>query len=362
MSVERVLMTADTLGGVWNYALDLARALPETKFTIAAMGRRLSAAQRRQVAALRNTEIRESEFKLEWMDDPWRDVDSAGAWLLELAREIRPDIIHLNGYSHASLEWAAPVIVVAHSCVLSWWRAVKKENAPAQYDEYRRRVSAGLDAADLVIAPTAAMLEALAEDYGTKARTRIIPNGRNHTEFVPAQKVPQIFSAGRIWDEAKNIILLNEIAPRVAWPIAIAGDDRHPNGGRAALLNVGSLGMLSAEELARHLAESAIYVSPARYEPFGLAVLEAALCSCALVLSDIPTLRELWDHAAVFVRMDDADALVRAIEALIGNTPRREEMGLRARERALHFTLERMASGYRDAYRSCIANEREVPA
>ncbi len=31
---------------------------------------------------------------------------------------------------------------------------------------------------------------------------------------------------------------------------------------------------------------------PARYEPFGLSVLEAALSGCALVLGDIPSLRE----------------------------------------------------------------------
>jgi glycosyltransferase involved in cell wall biosynthesis len=361
MTAKRVLMTADTLGGVWNYSLDLARALPDVQFTIATMGRRLSPAQRQQVSALRNVAIRESELKLEWMDEPWSDVDAAGEWLLEIAREVQPDVIHLNGYAHAVLDWQAPVIVVAHSCVLSWWRAVKGGEAPPQYGEYRQRVAAGLDAADQVVAPTAAMLGLLRENYEVQVTGRVVPNGRNHSDFAPSRKLPQIFSAGRLWDEAKNIILLNAIAPRLSWPIAIAGDDRHPNGTRAALLNVGSLGMLTNEELSRHLAESAIYVSPARYEPFGLAVLEAALCSCALVLSDIPTFRELWDDAAVFVPVDDRDGFVRTLEALIGNAPRREEMGLRARERALHFTLDRMANGYREVYAD-VLSEQEVPA
>lgn len=361
MTVKRVLMTADTLGGVWNYSLDLARALPDVEFTIATMGRRLSPAQRRQVSGLSNVSIRESELKLEWMDEPWRDVDAAGEWLLQTAREIQPNVVHLNGYSHAVLEWNVPVIVVAHSCVLSWWRAVKGEPAPPTYTEYRRRVAAGLAAADLVISPTAAMLAMLRDNYDVEANGRVIPNGRNHAEFSPAQKLPQIFAAGRIWDEAKNIILLNEIAPRLSWPVLIAGDDRHPNGSRAVLLNVASLGMLTNEALARHFAESAIYVSPARYEPFGLAVLEAALCSCALVLSDIPTFRELWDEAAVFVPADEREGFVVELNDLISDTTRCEQMRLRARERALHFTVERIANAYRDAY-AHLLEQREVAA
>lgn len=354
-------MTADTLGGVWNYSLDLARALPDLEFTIATMGRRLSPEQRRQVSALRNVALCESELKLEWMDEPWRHVDAAGEWLLQIARETDPDVVHLNGYSHAALEWNAPVIVVAHSCVVSWWRAVQDEDAPSQYDEYRRRVRAGLDAADQIIAPTSAMLSSLNENYDIEVNGRAIRNGRNHSAFSPAQKLPQIFTAGRVWDEAKNTILLNEIAPRVSWPIRIAGEDRHPNGSRAALRNVNSLGVLPTAELARHVAQSAIYVSPARYEPFGLAVLEAALCSCALVLSDIPTFRELWDGAAVFVAADDNEGFVVALKTLISDTPRREELGLRARERALRFTVERMANGYREAY-AHIMQQREVAA
>jgi glycosyltransferase involved in cell wall biosynthesis len=361
MTADRVLMSADTLGGVWNYALDLGRALPETHFTIATMGRRLSPPQRRQAAALANVTIRESEFRLEWMDEPWRDVDAAGKWLLEIAREIRPDVIHLNGYSHAVLDWPAPAIVVAHSCVLSWWRAVKRADAPQPYSEYRRRVAAGLNAASVIVAPTAAMLDSLGENYRIERRGRIVPNGRDPSQFKTGEKSGQIISAGRIWDDAKNMLLLNTIARRVRWPIVVAGDERHPNGSRAVLLNVASLGVLSARDLQQQLARSAIYAAPARYEPFGLAVLEAALSSCALVLSDIATFREIWRDAALFVPPDDGDAWVSAINSLIDHDARREEMGLRARARALEFDLERMGNGYRAVYES-VSQSKAAPA
>jgi glycogen(starch) synthase len=351
----RVLMTADTVGGVWTYALELIRALPSIEFTLATMGGALSASQCAEVDALQNVSVRESAFRLEWMDEPWNDVEQAGEWLLEIAREIAPDVVHLNGYSHAALPWSAPVLVVAHSCVLSWWRATKASDAPPQYDQYRHRVTAGLNAADLVVAPTTAMLESLREDYNAQFDGRVIHNGRNHTGFSPAPKLPKILTAGRVWDEAKNIMLLNEIAPRIRWPIEVAGENIHPSGSTALSSNLRGLRKLSPQDLAQHFAGSAIYAAPARYEPFGLSILEAALCSCALVLSDIPSLRELWDDAAVFVPPNDADALGRAFDALIDNTVRREEMGLRARQRGLHFTVDRMAAGYRAAYADCLA-------
>src|SRR4051812_601896 len=122
--VSRILMTADTIGGVWTYALDLCRALGGhgIKVMLATMGDSPSADQRAQVAALGNVTLGESRFKLEWMTEPWQDVRAAGEWLLDLERSFRPDVVHLNGYAHGSLPWNGPAVVVAHSCVCSWWQ------------------------------------------------------------------------------------------------------------------------------------------------------------------------------------------------------------------------------------------------
>ena len=128
---QRILMTADTVGGVWTYALELIRALPQIEFALATMGAPISPAQRAEAAELANVTLFPSTYALEWMNEPWQDVDDAGDWLLGIARDFRPDVVHLNGYAHAALDWPAPVIVVAHSCVLSWWSAVKNCAAPA---------------------------------------------------------------------------------------------------------------------------------------------------------------------------------------------------------------------------------------
>ena len=360
---RRILMTADTVGGVWTYSLELARALPQIEFGLATMGAPITDEQRAAASQLPNVQLFPSSYALEWMDDPWAEVDRAGDWLLGIAREFKPDLIHLNGYAHANLRWMAPVLVVAHSDVLSWWAAVKKSEAPRGYAEYRRRVLDGLNAADAVVAPTAAMLESLGENYGWRGDGRVIWNARDPQLFSPEKKRDVIFSAGRLWDDAKNLAALEAAAPDVRWPIEVAGDALHPNGTQLQFRNVHALGKLPADQLVERLATSAIYALPARYEPFGLSALEAALSGCALVIGDIPTLREIWGDAALFVCPDDHEALGVTLNHLIDDQPRREDLAHRARERAAEFSPHRMAGGYLNAYRDCLTRRQaEVAA
>jgi glycosyltransferase involved in cell wall biosynthesis len=68
------------------------------------------------------------------------------------------------------------------------------------------------------------------------------------------------------------------------------------------------------------------------------------------VLGDIPSLRELWDGAAVFVAPDDHEALRSVIQRLIDNPAGRAELGRRARARGQEFTVERMVEGYQRLY------------
>jgi glycosyltransferase involved in cell wall biosynthesis len=99
------------------------------------------------------------------------------------------------------------------------------------------------------------------------------------------------------------------------------------------------------------LGRAAIFVAPARYDPFGLAILEAAAAGCALVLGDIPSLRENWDGAAVFVDPEDRSALTSAVNVLIANPRERSRVAAAVQRRAREFTLPRMARAYAALYR-----------
>ncbi len=349
-------MTADTVGGVWTYALELARALQPHSVTVdlATMGALPSPAQEAEAAAVPRLTLHSSAFALEWMPDPWEDAARAGNWLMELERALRPDVVHLNGYVHAALPFVAPTLTVGHSCVLSWWRAVKGADAPPEWARYADAVRAGLRASDCIVAPTRAMLDCLQAHYGPFARAQVIPNGRAAARFPPGTKQPFVFSAGRVWDEAKNVETLARAARKVSWPVVVAGD---AGGSATEFENVRLLGRLTPSQVADWLGQASIYALPARYEPFGLSALEAALAGCALVLGDIPSLREVWGDAALFAPPNNADALARDLQSLIDEPPLRAQMAARARVRALPFTPERMADGYLQRYRALAARK-----
>src|SRR5215218_299875 len=222
---RRVLMTADAVGGVWDYALQVAEGLGTcgVEVTLATMGARPRDDQRAAAREIPGLRLVESDYQLEWADHPWDDVARAGSWLLELEAQVRPDIVHLNGYAHGALAWSAPAVVVAHSCVCSWWTAVRGAEAPEEWAAYRRAVREGLRAATAVVAPSAAMLRALSAHYGAVSGT-VVPNGRDATQFRTGPKEPLVLSAGRLWDEAKNVTALASIAHRLPWRVALAGE------------------------------------------------------------------------------------------------------------------------------------------
>jgi len=353
-------MTADAVGGVWRYAVDLGSALRRkgASITLAVMGPPPDARQH-QEAVRAGLHVVDRPYRLEWMDDPWTDLGRAAEWLLDLERIVEPDVVHLNGYAHASLPWQAPVIVVAHSCVRTWWRAVRAEAAPVNLDRYTAAVAAGLGSARCVVAPTAAMLAALQAEYGPLASTRVIPNGRAAMPGgVPVRlerKERFVIAAGRAWDEAKNIGAICAVARRLPWPVYVAGSTTPPDGNARDLPGVHLLGHLAPVELERWFRRAAIYALPARYEPFGLSVLEAAEAGCALVLGDIESLRENWDGAAVFVPPADEDALVSAISSLANDPAARAGLARRSLARAAGVSIEQTADEYRSVYERLIA-------
>src|ERR1044071_5079327 len=351
-----ILMTADPIGGVWTFAVELCRELGKSAVSVAlaTMGRRLTQEQRRSVDSLTNVELHESDYKLEWMADPWESVREAGEWLLDLESRIQPRLIHLNEYSHGALRWKVPCLVVGHSCVLSWFDAVKGASPGPEWNRYRRMVALGLRGADLVTAPSGFMLAELRKHYADFAATDPVYNGRSAEEFRPGEKEALILTAGRLWDEAKNISVLGRVAGKLPWPIYAAGDNQSPDGRRINLDGLVCLGPQEGNTLAGWYSRAAIFVLPARYEPFGLTALEAALSGCALVLGNIPSLREIWGDAAIFVSPDDATGFARALNNLIADPESRQTLSGRARARALQFWPQRMGEKYLDGYRRCM--------
>jgi glycosyltransferase involved in cell wall biosynthesis len=352
----KVLISTDTVGGVLTYTAQLAAALEAQgdEVVVATMGPRLRREQRR----LLPRRVHESSCRLEWMEDPWDDVAAAGRWLLALEEEERPDLVHLCSYSHGALPFRVPKLLVGHSCVLSWWRAVHGTEAPPSWNRYREKTGAGLAAADTVLAPTQAILRELERDHDLPpGRTAVVHNGTPLSPAGGEEKEPLILGSGRFWDPAKNLAALDAAASGLQWPVVVAGDLQGGEPPRQAT----STGVLGPARLAKLRRRASIYAAPALYEPFGLGILEAAAERCALVLGDIPSLRELWSDAAIFVDPGDTEALREALAGLAGDRWLRSSLADRAQRRAASYSIERAGRAYHRLYESLAATS-EVAA
>ena len=340
-------MTADTVGGVWTYVMNLCSSFlgRNFEFHLATMGRALSNHQCEQVESLPNITLYESEFKLEWMENPGGDLAEASEWLVSLYKAVKPDVIHFNNFGQvASYPWECPVVTVFHSCVETWWLAVKGERAPAESRFYHKIVQSALASSDLLIAPSESILVAASEVYNMPRAVKVIYNGIPPMK-PSAEKHKIIASAGRIWDEAKNMHLLADVSHRLPWQVIIAGEGKLPE-----IQTLKVLGQVAHNKVAELLAMASIFVTPAKYEPFGLAVLEAAASRCALALADIPTFREIWGDAAVFFDPTDKQSAVSAIRLLTDDNEFRNEMASKAELKSAEFSIERMSKDYWELY------------
>jgi glycogen synthase len=357
-AAQRILMTTDTTGGVWNYAIGLAAELTQRghQILLAALGPPLSLGQRQDLAEHDTLTFTWMRSKLCWMEAPWAEIEQARAWLLELEQDFRPTVVHVNTLGHAAAEWRAPVLAVGHSCVFSWFAHVRRARPPSEWARYRSEIKRGLQRSACVVAPTQAMVEDLRRHYGPLPAARAFHNGIPWAaERSDPCKSPLVIAAGRLWDEAKNLATLARVAPRLRWPVHLAGADRHPDGGRAELPNVRLLGALPHKTLLEHFQAAEVCAHPARYEPFGLTPLEAARAGCALILGDLPSLRELWEGAAIFVDPDDEDALAEALDTIIEDRDQRLALQRSARARAARYGLDATANRYEQLYATLVA-------
>lgn len=354
-----LLMTCDAVGGVWQYATDLAHALRPlgVETTLAVLGPAPSAMQRETAPGLR---VIETGLPLDWLAPDAAAVRATARAIGDLAHRENADLIQLNQPALAAEAMPAPVIAAIHSCVATWWAAVESGPLPADFAWQTALVRQGLASADAAICPSAAFAAAVRSAYALPLAPRVIHNGRRAPTLAAQPTGDFAFTAGRLWDRGKNVATLDRAAALLEVPVLAAGALTGPNGEGVALDHARSLGTLGSDGVRDILAQAPIFASAALYEPFGLAVLEAAQAGCALVLADIPTFRELWEGAATFVAPCDADGFATAIDSLIADPLRRAADGAAARKHAARYSDTAMATATAALYRATL--ERRAAA
>jgi glycosyltransferase involved in cell wall biosynthesis len=347
MTPRRVLISSDALGGLWRYAIDLARSLSArgVETLLVGMGPQPNEEQRADALSVPGLELRWPALPLDWTATSEAEIAGVPAAFAAIARGAGIDLLHLNLPTQAmDIPTDLPIVVGAHSCLATWWAAVHGDQPLLPAWEWNRGCSArGFARADLVITPSEAHSRALQEVYGPLPNLVAVHNASPQWTGPDTEKGAFIFSAGRWWDEAKNLATLDAAAARTRWPVRIAGALSGPDGTQRSVQHARHAGRLSRAEMDEVLATAPIFVSPALYEPFGLAVLEAAQAGAALVLSDIASFRELWHDAAVFVDPLDAAALATALNRLADDAGERQRLVKAARVRAARYSLPAQA-------------------
>jgi glycogen synthase len=362
-----VLITSDTVGGVWTYTQELVTGLVHAGHyvTLVSFGKLPVPHQTAWMQNLPRLDYRPTEYRLEWMEIAERDIEESKRYLELLIAEVKPDVLHFSQYCYGDLAANIPKVVVAHSDIVSWWTAVhscEPEDTPWMRN-YRNTVANGLRGADLVVAPSRWMLDQLSKLYLKPAAEQVIYNGRTPALFDPdAWKDDLVLAVGRVWDPAKNVSLLMRREQEAQ--ISIVGWEREP--GREdrqrsvqAPANVSLLGPKSQADLRDMYARAAIYAATSRYEPFGLAPLEAALSRCALMLNDNPVFHELWNDAGIFFNNNDAEDCAKRIDELRRDPELRTHYANRAYNRACEkFAASRMVEEYEKAYQELASTVR----
>src|SRR5438093_9712407 len=94
---KRVLVTADAVGGVWQYSLDLARGLARLgiETVLAVMGPSPSEEQREAAAAIPTVELIDTGLALDWLAEDKAALAKAAQVIARLARAVRADLVQL---------------------------------------------------------------------------------------------------------------------------------------------------------------------------------------------------------------------------------------------------------------------------
>ena len=340
--MNRILFTADPNGAGWMHTITLAGAMSRRGNDV------LVASFGPEASPERMAEVGDAGVRLTRVEIPGPTTDpsfvaSARAALEVLVKEWHPAIVQIDRCAFGDLDFDVPKVLMIAA------------DRTARISRGRGPARRGLLGADAVVSPTRALADEISRRFEYRRPISVIQPGLElgdkPVSLMPVRKARSGFVFyGKTEEKADGFDVLLEALKRtrIDAPFRIGGE-----GARPPLPGwVPDLGWLDAEGRSAAFDKADVAVLPSRDDPFGLRSVEAGLSGCALVLSDLPSYRELWHGAAVLVPPDDADALGEAIRTLATDARKRDECQRLCRARALAgFSADRMVEEYLDVHR-----------
>jgi glycosyltransferase involved in cell wall biosynthesis len=189
---------------------------------------------------------------------------------------------------------------------------------------------------------------------GPDARLTLIPNGVDREHFSPegvsAERDadhPLIVCVGRLSEQKGQDIAIRALAllsDRTS-RLRLVGAESTPGHRRELEELATSLGVADRIEWRGHVDDTApeyraadVVIAPSRWEGMSLASLEALSCGSAMVVTDVSG-SEALGAAAVIVPREDPGAIARAIDGLLHDPAKREQLQLAARTQSRPYDV-----------------------
>ncbi len=195
----------------------------------------------------------------------------------------------------------------------------------------------------------------------TTAKGQVIHNGIERlAECKSGEKTKGVVAAGRLFPAKGFDVLLQAHGRSENKPhLTLIGDgperERLEKLARSLGLN-GEIrfgGTQDHASVLREMASADLIAIPSRFESFGIVALEAMALGKPVVATRVGGLPEVLAGAdAVLVEPDNVNELSAAIEAVLFRLRSDPEFGVRNRECAARFSIDRMIEGYLEAYRA----------
>jgi glycosyltransferase involved in cell wall biosynthesis len=233
-----------------------------------------------------------------------------------------------------------------------------------RHDRTRERKEKAIQAADHIICVSEYTRGELTKIYGVAPeRTSVVHHGCNPppamVDTAPRSDRPYILYVGAR-DGYKNFeaILQALSGSKLSRSLDVVAFGGPPWTMRDASL-VRRNGLLEGrvryrsgqdEDLAGLYRRAEALIVPSFVEGFGLPILEAMSLGCPVICSGTTSLPEVAGDAAQYFDPGDPSSIAAAIESVVGNARRREDLVRRGSARVLDFSWERTAAKTRDVY------------
>lgn len=114
--------------------------------------------------------------------------------------------------------------------------------------------------------------------------------------------------------------------------------------------SVKELGWIDEPDLNTVYSAARLFIFPSWYEGFGLPILEAMSCRLPVIVSDIPTHREIASDSALYFKPGDKVELAENVISLLNDKFKRDDMMYRGLQRIKDFNWQKTAAEMIEIY------------